>query len=260
MGIVAFEWAAEGEGNNKLTLMMNRENYVKRVISGASWKGHILSGRCEYNNGTWFAISMRGRVAFLMSRTLLVDHFVPDGGCELYPVEFLESDLSPQGFADKMVHRDGGRQEGWSYSLIVADMNSNSMFHVWKPYKHQPNHSSFLIQPVHFGVHTLSPLDGLDSKTSRDVKLRDHFTQMISGLGNKPKPQLEEFARNFMCKGTMFMDNMIHHPVSKGKQLHGTTSTTALLVKHSKEVIVFERFRNNNSVWDEHDFSFYHLE
>ncbi|EOA36179.1 hypothetical protein CARUB_v10010044mg [Capsella rubella] len=261
MGILAFKWAAEGEGNNKLTLMMNRDNYVSRVISGASWNSHILSGRCEYNNGTWFAISKRGRVAFLMSVTLIVDDFEPDSGCELYPVKFLESNLSPQEFAEQMVQRDGTRQCGWSYSLIVADMNSNSMVHIRKPDKSQPN---FMIQTVPFGVHTLSPFEGLDSMTEpKDVHLKHRFTQMISGLGNNPQPQLEAFARRSMCspgEGTMFTDRMIIHAVSEGLHLHGTTSTTALLVKHSKEVIVFERFRNNNSVWNEHEFHFYHSE
>ncbi|EOA39310.1 hypothetical protein CARUB_v10012339mg [Capsella rubella] len=231
MGIVAFNWAAEGEGEYQLTLMMNRENYVNRDISGASWNSHMLCGLCEYNNGTWFAISTRGRVAFLVSRTLLVDHFYPASGCELYPVEFLESNLSPLAFADKY--------------LIVADMNLNSMVHIRKPEKSQPE---IMIQNVPFGVHTLSPFEGLDSTTDvRDVNLRDRFTQMISGLGNNPQPQLEKFARGFMCspgKG------------GQGKHLHGTTSTTALAVKHTREVMVFERFRDNYALWDEHNFHF----
>ncbi|KAL9306807.1 putative transport and Golgi organization protein [Arabidopsis thaliana] len=90
MGIVAFEWA-EGK-TNQLTLLMNRDNWENRVISGASWSrnGQILSGRCKANNGTWFGITKGGRVAFLVNTSLLLDRVKSYSGSELYPVRFLE--------------------------------------------------------------------------------------------------------------------------------------------------------------------------
>ncbi|XP_020869905.1 uncharacterized protein LOC9326468 [Arabidopsis lyrata subsp. lyrata] len=168
MGIVAFNWA-EGEGNNnQLTLLMNRENWENRVISEASWNGNgeILSGRCEDNGGTWFGISRGGRVAFLMSAEILFDRVDQNTGSELYPIEFLESNRSPQDFALHVAQREEERHyngelddpaDGWSYSLIVADMTLNSMVHIRKPSQQVP---IVIIQPVPFGVHTLSPLEG----------------------------------------------------------------------------------------------------
>ncbi|XP_010485240.1 PREDICTED: uncharacterized protein LOC104763583 [Camelina sativa] len=198
MGIVAFNWAEEG--NNQLTLVMNRENWANRVISKASWKGQILSGRCQDNDGTWFAISKRGRVAFLMSINLLDDLFVPNNGCELYPIAFLKSNMSPLEFADHVEQLEAGRHKAWSYCLIVADMASNSMFHIRKPNQHEPN---VVKQTVNFGVHTLSPYNGLDSLVSarsKDLRLKHFFNEKIVDLGNVQLPPFIKFARDFMCK------------------------------------------------------------
>ncbi|XP_010501537.1 PREDICTED: uncharacterized protein LOC104778800 [Camelina sativa] len=253
------------EGNNQLTLLMNRDNWGNRVISKASWDGHILSGRCENSNCTWLAISKRGRVAFLMSRTLVDDDIVPFRGCEFYPSQFLESNMSPWEFAVD-VQRERDIQNKWSYSLIVADMASNSMVHIRKPEKDEPN---VMIGFVPSGVHTLSPVHGLDSAISeRDIHLRDRFTQMIGHLGNDPLPQLREFASNFMFspvgegQETVFVDEMANHPdlqLALGMQRYGTTSTTALVVKRTGEVKIFERYWEENGQWTENnlpDFTF----
>ncbi|XP_010477317.1 PREDICTED: uncharacterized protein LOC104756422 [Camelina sativa] len=263
MGIVAFNWAREG--NNQLTLVMNRDNWGNRVISKASWDGHILSGRYEDSKGTWFAISKRGRVAFLMSRTLLDDDIVPFRGSEFYPSAFLESNMSPWEFAVN-VQRERDIQNKLSYSLIVADMASNSMVHIRKPEKDEPN---VMIGILPSGVHTLSPLHGLDSEIAvRDTFLRDRFTQMIGHLGNDPLPQLNEFASNYMLspvgegQETVFVEEMANHPDldrALGMQRYGTTSTTALVVIRTGEVKIFERYREENGQLTENnlpDFTF----
>ncbi|KAG7592389.1 Transport and Golgi organization protein 2 [Arabidopsis thaliana x Arabidopsis arenosa] len=159
MGIVAFNWA-EGN-NNQLTLLMNRDNWVHRDISGASWNGNgqILSGRSADNDGTWFGISRGGRVAFLVSAEILLDHFDPFFASELYPIKFLEGNMTPQAFGNYVAQR-GEVGQLLSFSLIVADMTLNSMIHIRKP---EQAESNVMIQPVPFGVHTLSPYDGLDS-------------------------------------------------------------------------------------------------
>ncbi|XP_010455477.1 PREDICTED: uncharacterized protein LOC104737074 [Camelina sativa] len=249
MGIVAFNWAEEG--NNQLTLVMNRDNWANRVISKASWEGQILSGRCQDNDGTWFAISERGRVAFLMSITLLDDQVDPNDGCEFYPIEFLKSNMSPLEFADHVEKLEAGRQKAWSYCLIVADMASNSMVHIRKPNQDEPN---VVKQTVNFGVHTLSPYNGLDSLVSarsKDLRLKHLFNEKIGDLGNVQLPQLIKFARDFMCKpegervgqDTMYVEMMARHPVSGlENQRFGTTSTTVLAVERTGGVKFFERY------------------
>ncbi|EOA14878.1 hypothetical protein CARUB_v10028204mg [Capsella rubella] len=282
MGIVAFNWTEKSNGkwwsrsskndDNEMTLVMNRDNWGNRVITKASWdkKDRILCGRCEDNSGikdndvgTWLAISRRGRVAFLMSGTLLTDDVVPLYGCEKYPTEFLESDMSPREFAEHIVRRDGDKQNTWSYSLIVADMVSGLMVHIRKP---DPNKPDVMIEDVRFGVHTLSPHEGLDSTHPKDMHLKHRFTQMIKGLGDDPLKKLKEFAEGFMASPVgegdqepVFVDKMLNHPDIQrglGKQRYGTTSTTALLVKHTREVMFFERFRKEDGVWDTHNIGF----
>ncbi|XP_010500918.1 PREDICTED: uncharacterized protein LOC104778223 [Camelina sativa] len=182
MGVVAFEWAEVGD--NQLTLVMNRDNWANREISRASRdvRSDSLSGRCKDNGGTWFAISSKGRVAFLMSKTLLEDKVDKDGGSELYPIDFMKSNVSPEEFADHVARcaKDDKLDEknnGWSYSLIVADLTLNSMVHIRKPHILAPD---VLTETVPFGVHTLSPDGGLDSTdATRDLCLRDYFSQMI---------------------------------------------------------------------------------
>ncbi|KAG7597707.1 Transport and Golgi organization protein 2 [Arabidopsis suecica] len=194
MMIVAFNWA-EGN-NNQLTLLMNRENWVHRVISGASWNenGQILIGRSADNGGTWFGISRGGRVAFLVSAEILLDYVDPHAGSELYPIDFLESNRSPQDFALHVAQREEIRHNnpvvGWSYSLIVADMTLNSMIHIRKPEKEEPD---VIIQPVPFGVHTLSRY-GLDAIEDWDLLVFDVFNEMTANLGNNPLPYLDEIA------------------------------------------------------------------
>ncbi|XP_023640378.1 uncharacterized protein LOC17890222 [Capsella rubella] len=235
MGIVGFNWAEEG--NNQLVLVMNRDNWGNRVINGGSWNGQILSGRSADNKGTWLAISRGGRVAFLMSKTLLLDQVVPDRGCELYPIEFVEGNMSPQDFAMHVTERDVDSQKGWSYSLIVADMASNSMVHMRKPVLDDPY---VMIQPVSFGLHTLSPDGGLDSTISdRDLHMRDFFIHMIL---IDELPPLDDIASG-ATEAKLFLETMAEHPNPKlGMQRFGTTSTTALAFKRTGEVMFVERF------------------
>ncbi|KAG7592388.1 Transport and Golgi organization protein 2 [Arabidopsis thaliana x Arabidopsis arenosa] len=190
MGIVAFNWA-EGN-NNQLTLLMNRDNWVHRDISGASWNGNgqILSGRSADNDGTWFGISRGGRVAFLVSAEILLDHFDPFFASELYPIKFLEGNMTPQAFGNYVAQR-GEVGQLLSFSLIVADMTLNSMIHIRKP---EQAESNVMIQPVPFGVHTLSPYDGLDSIEPWDLLVFDVFNQMTAELGNNPLPPPKEIA------------------------------------------------------------------
>ncbi|EOA28886.1 hypothetical protein CARUB_v10025131mg [Capsella rubella] len=247
MGVVVFKWAEEA-GNNQLVLLMHRDNWGNRIIKGASWDGQILSGRCEDNNGTWLAISRGGRVAFLMSRTLLLDQVDPDCGTELYPIEFLEGNMSPRDFAEEVALRDYDLDKGWSYSLIVADMASNSMVHLRKFHPYEQDVS---IQDVSSGLHTLSPHCGLDSTISaRDVRMREYFSRMILNgvLGHDELPPLNEIASGATEAG-LFLETMAEHPNPElGMQRFGTTSTTALAFKRTGEVMFFERY--------EHSFNF----
>ncbi|CAH8252995.1 unnamed protein product [Arabidopsis lyrata] len=244
---------------------------LPKVISEASWNGNgeILSGRCEDNGGTWFGISRGGRVAFLMSAEILFDRVDQNTGSELYPIEFLESNRSPQDFALHVAQREEERHyngelddpaDGWSYSLIVADMTLNSMVHIRKPSQQVP---IVIIQPVPFGVHTLSPLEGLDSTESpRDLCLKSLFSQIILDLGNNEQAHMNDSAGRFMYDSEgraygVFRQTIRNHPSGElGMQRFGTTSTTALVVKRTREVMLFERYMDENGAWKTHDFAF----
>ncbi|EFH66646.1 predicted protein [Arabidopsis lyrata subsp. lyrata] len=241
-------------------LAINRE---RGIISGASWNGNgqILSGRSADNNGTWFGISRGGRVAFLVSVDTLLDHVDPQAGSELYPIEFLEGNMTPQDFANDVAQGEEV-DELLSFSLIVADMTLNSMVHIRKPVQAEWN---VMIQPVPFGVHTLSPYEGLDAiepwviikYKCLDLLVFDVFNQMTAELGNNPLPPLKEIA------GIMYDDaeeedavflQLAAHP-QFGMQLFGTTSTTALAVERTGRVRLFERYRLDGG-WHTHDFDF----
>ncbi|KAG7593518.1 Peptidase S9 prolyl oligopeptidase catalytic domain [Arabidopsis thaliana x Arabidopsis arenosa] len=247
------------------------EQKTDRVISGASWNanGQILSGRCEDNGGTWFGISRGGRVAFLVGSSLGLDYIEPDRGSELYPIEFLESNMSLEDFALHVAQREAQRHnngqldpsEGWSYSLIVADLTLNSMVHILKTFQ---DDSDIIVNPVPFGVHTISPYFGLDSEASRDLRLRGLFNEMIDDLGNNQLPPLAEIAGRFMYNAegdqedadAVFLEAMTFHPNEQlGMQRIGTTSTTALVVERTGRARVFERYRDNGA-WPTHDFDF----
>ncbi|AAF80613.1 F2D10.16 [Arabidopsis thaliana] len=249
MGIVAFEWA-EGK-TNQLTLLMNRDNWENR---------QILSGRCKANNGTWFGITKGGRVAFLVNTSLLLDRVKSYSGSELYPVRFLEGNMSPEQFANEVKVHEKETNERHAYSLVVADMTSSSMVHILKP---SDTKSDVVIETVPFGVHTLSSYEGLDSTDSaRDLLLRRLFTQMVGNLGNVQQRQMEEIAGRFMYdaqagRDAVFYHSRDEHPNGKlGTQRFGTTSTTALVVKRTREVMLFEKYMEQNGAWNTNNFAF----
>ncbi|XP_010500920.1 PREDICTED: uncharacterized protein LOC104778225 [Camelina sativa] len=289
MGVVAFEWAEVGD--NQLTLVMNRDNWANREISRASRdvRSDSLSGRCKDNGGTWFAISSKGRVAFLMSKTLLEDKVDKDGGSELYPIDFMKSNVSPEEFADHVARcaKDDKLDEknnGWSYSLIVADLTLNSMVHIRKPHILAPD---VLTETVPFGVHTLSPDGGLDSTEARDLCLRGCFNQLIgvtkpqdfstcgaficgeattdsfSDSVNRQLTRFDNFVNRFMCtpveegQQTVYLESMSRHTDGQlGMQRFGTTSATALVVERTGEVTFFENYRETDGGWTGKGFTF----
>ncbi|EFH69365.1 predicted protein [Arabidopsis lyrata subsp. lyrata] len=260
MGIVGFQW---GEGNyNQLTLLMNRDNY-------------ILSGRCQDNGGSWFGISRGGRVAFLVSGDLLVDRVLPHMGSELYLIEFLAGNMTPQEFANDVARRNE-MVYLTTFSLIVADMPLNSMVHIRKL---QPMAVESEIVP--FGVHTLSAHGGLDGTLPRDLLMRGIYNLMY---GNNPLPPLE-LARRCMSNAeggphdALYLDKMVEHfekfnltffmvhpctitnlflfnSVQYYGGHFGTTSTTALVVERTGRVRVFERYMMENGTYNTHDFDF----
>ncbi|CAH8339702.1 unnamed protein product [Eruca vesicaria subsp. sativa] len=246
MGIAAFEW---GEG--QLTLLM---------INRAAWNGEVLSGRAQPNGETWCGISRNGRVAFL------VDTMIFDGlnNCVSFPAEFLQGHMSPEEFANEIAE-DPVRYPGITFNLIVADITSNSMYHISKvsqtmPYVHT--------QQVAFGVHTLSH-SGLDIHLANDLRLKDFFTEMIDEYENKQLPSLKEIAERFMYdpieavegrKLTAFFVNFdvteLNNnciPIQEGR--YRTTSTTALTVKPTYEVEFYERYLDNGE-WRDHEVTF----
>ncbi|XP_006285625.2 uncharacterized protein LOC17879041 [Capsella rubella] len=242
---------------------MNRDNWANRAMHRASWNGQILSGRCEDNDGTWFAISKRGRIAFLVNTSILLDRVDPDEGSELYPFEFLKSNMSPHDFANHVKQREVDRHEelddesdGWSYSLIVADLISNAMVHIRKPVGSEP---TVIIETVPFGVHSVSPYGGLDSNAfPRDTRLRTFFRVMINDLGNDEVPPLREISENTEGgRDAVNLETMDAHPSEElGIQRFGTTSKTTLAVKRNNKVIFNEGHRNYHGDWNWRELNF----
>ncbi|KAL0694971.1 hypothetical protein Bca4012_062151 [Brassica carinata] len=246
MGIAAFEW-----GERQLTLLM---------INGAAWNGEVLSGRAQPNGGTWCGISRNGRVAFL------VDAMIFDGlnNCVSLPAEFLQGHMSPQDFANEIA-TDPLRYTGMTFKLIVADITSNSMYHINKlsaivPHVH--------IEQVSFGVHILS-YSGLNGHLPNDLRLKDFFVEMIDHYENKQVPSVREIAERFMYDPTeavegnklssFFVDFEVRElnsnwiPIKEGR--YRTTSTTALIVKPTNEVKFYERYLENGE-WRDHEVAF----
>ncbi|EOA39147.1 hypothetical protein CARUB_v10012084mg [Capsella rubella] len=248
MGAVAFQW---GEEYNKLTLLMNRDNWESRVIKPAGWlwNDKILRGWSTYNRGTWFGISKRGRVAFLVDAI----PFNRAAGFECHTLEFLRSNLSPKDFA-KSVAGHSQCNHGKAYHLIVADIKSNSMYYICKETPESVVHTG-AVAP---GVHTLT-MAGLDRIAYyKDTHLWLSFYEMIKqGL----PPSMKELASKFMYSQVKLSDEV---PLSANfvdinadNERYGTTSTTALVVKPDKEVMFYERYKAANSdEWKERNFEF----
>ncbi|EFH67174.1 predicted protein [Arabidopsis lyrata subsp. lyrata] len=158
-----------------------------------------------------------------------------------------QGSMSPDQFANELRLHEKKSNERHVYSLIVADMTSSSMVHILKPLDTK---SDVIIETVPFGVHTLSSYEGLDStESSRDSRLRGLFSQMIVDLGNNEKPQMQGIAGRFMYDAAGGRDAL-------RSQRFGTTSTTALVVKRTKEVMLFERYMEENGAWTKRHFAF----
>ncbi|VVA94333.1 unnamed protein product [Arabis nemorensis] len=299
MGIVGFQWGA-----NQLTLLQNRDNWetrqvllykfiynfvhqyalhcwlmskcvIQRVIKAAAWNEgeNILRGRCEESDGTWFCVSKRGRVAFLVDSALMVNMFDENGrGPESTPVEFFLSGLSPEMFAAKLVaeeneyhsqfeDEDDDEMSGRAYELIVADITSGSMVYISKPSSVE---SVVHTQQVAFGVHTLS-LEGLDSGSPKDQRLRGLFNEMIGQNGNQELPPMNELAARLYDPTeavpgdeltALFVDKIANLASSElDHERCGTTSTTAFSVNHTNKAKFYERYLENGN-WYESNFAF----
>ncbi|KAG7597748.1 Transport and Golgi organization protein 2 [Arabidopsis suecica] len=250
MGIVAFQW---GEGENILTLLMNRDNWEDRDISRASWNGNgeILSGRSAETNGTWLGISRGGRVAFLVYEGPIscINRII---GAECLTLEFLQSNESPEDFA-KSLAADSGRNTKIAYHLIVADIASNSMFQIFKPVD-----GIVHTRPVGPGVHTLSS-SGLDCEVrDRDLRLKNSFGDMINrGLPSQMGELPEIMYDPVRADGRSPLSSIFIVDTTYEKGNYGTRSTTALVVKPTNDVMFFERYREKfNENWKDHDFEF----
>ncbi|CAN8312739.1 unnamed protein product [Cochlearia groenlandica] len=266
-GIVAFEW---GGKNQSLTLLQNRDNWETREIKGAAWdtSNKILAGRCKVNNGTWLGISKNGRVAFFVDTALLFngcsdEETAKECRAELFTIQFLKDTKSPEKFAkmleanEKKRHKslDDEGERGLVYDIILADITSKTMFYIAKNSTEKPNLD---IKNVPFGIHTLSS-DGLDNSQSlKDLRIKRLFSEMIGVNEGKEVQTTKVLASKFMYdqQKAVEKDEFSGLFVQLEKKVrYGTTSTTALVVKPSKEVMLYERFLVKGQ-WKEHDFKF----
>ncbi|VVA93089.1 unnamed protein product [Arabis nemorensis] len=210
-GIAVFKWEID-----EFTLLHNRENWNARVITEAAWDPdeNYLGGWCGVNNGSWCAVSKRGRVAFLVDSTLHEDGYgvtdVPEFNASNLTTTFLDDVFfsTPNEFIDFVAHRlnpdgepigeflnEGPRDVTYRYSLIIADLSSRKMYHLSKPVASE---RAVKVQEVPFGVHTLS-LDGLDHTTApKDLRLRSLFDHNVGSFDGKTMSFLEKLAKKVM--------------------------------------------------------------
>ncbi|CAH2036730.1 unnamed protein product [Thlaspi arvense] len=248
--------------NDETSEEKSTEANATGTIHGAAWDedSQILSGRLEPDGGTWFGISRSGRVAFLVDKMIFTD----TTNCTSLPMDFLQlDDMSPEDFARHMAQGNIVNDQ-MAYHLIVADITSNSMFLISKPHERMP----VVTAAVGFDVHVLS-LGGLDANFSKNLRMHDFFDEMIGDYENQELPPLKDIAALFMYDpeeategdklSAFFVDvnvrNVIHPEIYREERRYRTTSTTALTVKPTNEVKLYERYLEDG-VWKEHDFTF----
>ncbi|CAH2036732.1 unnamed protein product [Thlaspi arvense] len=236
----------------------NKASFYDLAIKTAAWDedNKILAGRCEVNGGTWCGVSKNGRVAFLVDTALVMNDIKIRGGAsELIPIRFLKSTMTPKDYAKEVKNAEKEcHNESRAYNLIVADVTSKEMYFIKKPLADKTRVD---ISKVDFGVHTLS-LAGLDG--GEDSRLKGLFKEMIDAHKNKQLPPLKELAQRLMYDPEpSFYFETTDIPPNHGneqRKRYGTTSTTALVVKPTKEVIFYEKHFERPGVWTHHDFTF----
>ncbi|KFK44182.1 hypothetical protein AALP_AA1G225300 [Arabis alpina] len=248
MGIVAFQW-----GENKLTLLQNREKCDSWETKPAIWDEgkKILRSQPDNNLGTWFGISKKGKVVFLVDPSVSNKLSLSD----LRPVDFLQDEMSPCDYARELSADsvDGETiSNGLVYDIIVADINLNSMFYITKK---DANKMHVHYEEVEFGAHTLSSVLGLDSKSPKELRMKDLFNEMI---GKEQVSEMKQVAEKFVyeIKEADKTGASSSFDIFGDEDRYKTMSTIALAVKPTKEVMFCERYLENNGKWQEHDFTF----
>ncbi|KFK43985.1 hypothetical protein AALP_AA1G199800 [Arabis alpina] len=152
-------------------------------------------------------------------------------------------EMSPKDYAKQVCAFEPDSRE-LAYEMIVADINTNSMYNISKV---EPKKPKVHYEEVGFGVHTLSSTAGFDNPYSRtqELLMKHLFNEIIVDCKKEPVPTPEEMAKRF-----------IYDPASEvEKSNFKTVSTTALVVKPTKEVMLYERYLVNGD-WKEHGLEF----
>ncbi|VVA91976.1 unnamed protein product [Arabis nemorensis] len=213
----------------------------------------ILRGQPDNNFGTWFGISTKGKVAFLVDPSVS-NNLSPS---DLRPVDFLRGEMSPWDYA-KQLSEDSAFGEtinkGLVYDIIVADINTNSMFYIAKK-NAKEMHVNY--EEVDFGVHTLSSVLGLDIKFPKELSMKDLFNEMIGNNRIEQVQQMKQMAEKFVDdpKKADKTGASSSFDIFGDEDRYKTMSTTALVVKPNKEVMFYERYFENGK-WQEQDFPF----
>jgi len=97
MCITFFHLFPKNDGQYKLILVMNRDEFLKRPTANASWRGGLLGGwdlEPGREGGTWLAVDKKGRVGLLTN--IYTGGFVDPNakGRGFMVVNWLKSDMS----------------------------------------------------------------------------------------------------------------------------------------------------------------------
>ncbi|KFK44180.1 hypothetical protein AALP_AA1G225000 [Arabis alpina] len=229
-----------------LTVMHKRSNWNWQASDlRAAWgeNNRILAGRYELeeDGGTWLGVSRDGRVAFLVND---INQASP---CDLLPTLFLRGNDSPHAFASRVNEINEDIILGDTFHLIVGDFHLNSM--VYLGTTNNPNLPWLQIADVGVGVHTLS-IEGLDSAIPMYADLAHTFTDAING--DQALMDIAMAVMTDMNGPNPHFQEMMNAP---DEPQHGTTSTTALKINATGQVLFYERYLENGQ-WRERDFVF----
>ncbi|KAK9129226.1 hypothetical protein Sjap_009713 [Stephania japonica] len=257
MCIGVFIW--QSHPKYPLVLLLNRDEYHHRPTKPISWwEGcGILGGRDEVAGGTWLGCTREGRLAFL------TNVMEPPPLPELesrgdLPVRFLKCRKSPMEFVNDLAI-EADQYNG--FNLVVADLCSKTMAYI----SNRPKGDPVRVREVSPGIHVVSNANDLDAPWHKAQRLHNNFKELLDKYSKcdfPSKVMVEELMldtvkadesrlpriRSFEWE---YNSSSIFIDFDNQRGHFGTRSTTALTVKASGQVSVYEKHLGNEG-WEEH--------
>lgn len=255
MCIAVFLW--NSDPRYPLVLLLNRDEYYNRPTAPLGWwqDGEILGGRDEQAGGTWLACSREGKLAFL-TNVREIKSFPQVKSRGDLPVRFLKSKKSPKEFAEELMGEVG---EYSGFNLVAADLCSMTMVYI----TNRPKEKGLSVTEVFPGIHVLSNAT-LDTPWPKAQRLRNSFEDVVK-KGFEGEISVKGITESLMNDTTKDDESELpgiyppdyEHPASAifvvantplGQ--YGTRSTSAVIMKHDRELCFYERSQEKEA-WRE---------